>query len=122
MCRNTSRSLGSALSIHEMSDSISETDYSVFLLKIRNIGKERITLDRIAPLVPSGIEIKHDLDEGVIKLNPNENIVISFKCKLTENFDIPPLSFNTIVISIHVYVKEFLKYPILASAGFENRT
>jgi len=113
------RNLGLALSIHEMCDSISETDYSEFLLKAVNIGKERITLNKIVPLVPPGIEVKGILNKGVIKLNPNESITVIFKCKLTENFDIPPLSFNTIVITIHIYAREFLKHPILMSAGFD---
>ncbi|PUA33902.1 MAG: hypothetical protein B7O98_00325 [Zestosphaera tikiterensis] len=69
-----------------MCDSISETDYSEFLLKAVNIGKERITLNKIVPLVPPNIEVKGALNKGVIKLNPNENITIIFKCKLTENF------------------------------------
>jgi len=114
------KNLGLALSIHETSDSIDDTDYSVFLLEIVNIGKKRIILNKVMPSALSGVDVKGDLDEDIIKLDPNENTIVSFKCKLTENFDVLPLSFNTIVITIHVYAKGFLEHPILLSAGFER--
>ncbi len=111
---------GLALSVHEINKGINRFNYSKFLIKIVNMGDDTIFIDKINSVALPHIEVKNNSYEGVITLNPGESKTMKFECRLTRDFDIPPLSFNTIVITIKLYVKKLLKHPILVSAGYRR--
>jgi len=85
-------------------------------LTFLNEGEETVQINKIEPLIPKGVE----LVEGVegIELKPKRILRINLSYRLTEEFNIPPLSFSTIVLSSNIWVAR-LEAPLLVSAGFE---
>jgi len=55
-----------------------------------------------------------------VRLDPGDASTMKFTCRLTDKYEIPVLSFNTVTITLKLYVEKVFRNPILVSAGFEQ--
>jgi len=89
-------------------------------ISILNKSSEKLCIEDIDQLIPSGIELIHGSLSCPFSVEPNEDVSIELKYKVSRKFDIPALSFTTVVLSYYIYVRQLFSSPIVVLAGFDR--
>ncbi|RLE57080.1 MAG: hypothetical protein DRJ30_00520 [Candidatus Methanomethylicota archaeon] len=108
--------------VHEEDEYVGLEREAKCTVKIVNNGNAKFKLIKIRPILPNGlILVSNNLKEiRDIEIKPRDEINISLSYRMNESFDIPPLSFNTILSSLFIYT-DIRDKPLIVSAGFEKK-
>jgi GNAT superfamily N-acetyltransferase len=90
-----------------------------FRLFTANNGEEDLHIEGISHLHPEGVTM---LEESTLPttVKPGKEAITQFKARLNHGFDIPILSFSTVLLTLSVSIRG-VEAPILVTAGFERR-
>jgi len=89
-----------------------------FQILMANSGKEDITIEEIGRLHPKGVRISEE-STSPTTIKPGAEAMTRFRAGLNHSFDIPVLSFATILLTLSVKIRG-IEPPILVTAGFER--
>jgi len=89
-----------------------------FQLLAVNNGEDILTIEDIDRLHPKGVTVSR---EGAITaaIKPGDEAIIHFRASLDREFDVPILSFATILLTLTVKIRG-VEPPMTVTAGFER--
>ena len=89
-----------------------------FQLLAVNNGEEILTIEEIDRLHPKGVRIS-EKDTLPTAIEPGDEVIIHFRASLDKEFDVPILSFATILLTLTVKIRD-VEPHIPVTAGFER--
>ena len=89
-----------------------------FQLLMANSGEEDITIEWIGRLHPKGVRISEESTPPTT-IKPGNEAMTRFRAGLNHGFDVPVLSFATVLLTLSVKIRG-IEPPILVTAGFER--
>lgn len=113
--RSRETSLG--LLIREKDGTIDVGEEASFALKLSNEGRGEIQIARMDYLAPRGIELTAEPTPRALK--PGEGSEILVRARMTRGFEVPILSFPTVLVTCIVEING-IDSPIPVTAGFER--
>jgi GNAT superfamily N-acetyltransferase len=89
-----------------------------FRLLTANNGEEDLHIEGIGHLHPEGVTM---FEESALPMTmkPGKEAITRFKARLDPGFDVPILSFSTVLLTLSVRIRG-VEAPILVTAGFER--
>lgn len=89
-----------------------------FRLLTVNSGEEDITIEGIGHLHPNGVRMSEESTPPTT-ITPGAEVITQFTAGLEHGFDVPILSFATVLLTLSVKIRG-IEPPILVTAGFER--
>jgi len=89
-----------------------------FRLLTVNSGEEDITIQGIGCLHPKGVRVSEE-SKPLTAMKPGAEAVTRFTAGLDQGFDVPVLSFATVLLTLSVKIGG-IEPPVLVTAGFER--
>ncbi len=83
-----------------------------------NRGEEEITIEGIGLLHPKGVRVSEE-SKPPTTMKPGAEAVTRFTASLDHGFDVPVLSFSTVLLTLSVKIRG-IEPPMLVTAGFER--
>jgi len=114
--KDSTRSVG--LLIQEERAIIEAGKDARFQLLTVNNGEEDITIEGIGHLHPKGVRVSEE-NKPSTTIKPGAEAVTWFTAGLDQGFDVPVLSFATVMLTLSVKIRG-IEPPILVTAGFER--
>jgi ribosomal-protein-alanine N-acetyltransferase len=89
-----------------------------FQLLTVNSGEEDITIEGIGYLHPKGVRVSEE-SKPPTTIKPGAEAITRFRASLDHDFDVPILSFATVLLILSVKIRG-VEPPVLVTAGFER--
>jgi len=89
-----------------------------FRLLTVNSGEEDITIEEIGSLHPKGLRMLEE-SKPPTTIKPGAEAMTRFRAGLDNGFDVPVLSFATVLLTLSVKIRG-IEPPVLVTAGFER--
>jgi len=83
-----------------------------------NSGEEDITIEGIGRLHPKGVRVSEESTHSTT-MKPGAEAMAQFTAGLDHRFDVPVLSFATVLLTLSVKIRG-IEPPVLVTAGFER--
>ena len=106
------------LLIQEEQETIEAGADAKFQLLTVNSGEEEIMIEGIGRLHPKGIRVSEE-SKPPTTIKPGAEAMTRFTAGLDHGFDVPVLSFSTVLLTLSVKVGG-IEPPLLVTAGFER--
>ena len=106
------------LLIQEEQETIEAGTDARFQLLTVNHGEEDIMIEEIGRLHPKGVRVSEESTPPTT-IKPGAEAVTRFRAGLNHGFDVPVLSFATVLLTLSVKIRG-VEPPVLVTAGFER--
>ncbi len=106
------------LLIREEQETIEAGTDARFQLLTVNRSEEKITIEGIGFLHPKNVSVSKE-SKPPTTMKPDTEAVTKFMASLDHGFDVPVLSFSTVLLTLSVKIRG-IEPPMLVTAGFER--
>lgn len=104
--------------IREVQPTIEAGSEAEFQLLTVNNGEEGLTIEEIDRLHPKDVRISR-IGTLPAAIEPGDQVITRFRASIDQDFDVPILSFATILLTLSVKIRN-IEPPIHVTAGFER--